>query len=466
MMKRIHVALVAAAITLCGITTMDTYAAEIVDDDTEESDVQSDEVEMKEGFYEGTGSLLNGNDSEDDGVRISGWHQESNGKWRYYENGSYVIGWKKIGGKWYYFDSSTGYMHTGWLEYQNHWYYFEPKASASNYGQMVIGWKKITVSGAQDWYYFNANGIMLVGWQYLSDNGISNWYYFNSNGKMKIGWLSYENHWYFFNSNGIMQTGWCNIQGYTYYFKSNGQYKETTRRAIIISNAYLPSDIELMGWENCLSDMSFCEGGQFEQIETRSTITYSAFCDMIDNISQNTEESDVTYLSITCHGSSTGELLFCQSTSVNGQMLRNRLDQIEGKVVLFLNTCYAGTIINRGESDCFETNFLSSFTGENRSGELVNDKYLVLCSSSKTELSAGYTPPGSISTVGLANKYWMLGGGWDINTNSYVQMYADTDQNSIVTLNELYTYSYNQISGQHVVVYPQNSLFTIFAKLE
>ncbi|MBR0145769.1 MAG: hypothetical protein IJM25_03800, partial [Eubacterium sp.] len=91
-----------------------------------------------------------------------------------------------------------------------------------------------------------------------------------------------------------------------------------------------------------------------------------------------------------------------------------------------------------------------------------------LCSSSRTELSQGYHPNGNpYVTIGWANKYWMLGGGWNIDTNYPTeQMGADSDHNSIVTLNELYTYSSNPCPDQHVVVYPSDCSFTIFAKLD
>jgi len=190
----------------------------------------------------------------------------------------------------------------------------------------------------------------------------------------------------------------------------------------------------------------------------------------------DTEASDITYLCLTCHGDENGTLQFRYDPndddiydSVTGQMLRNKLDQLGGKVVVFLNTCYAGTIIDRGENEYPETAFITDFLGQSRSGELANDKYLVLCSSSDTERSYGYYQNGNpYVTIGLANKYWMLGGGWDVDTNYPTeQMNADTNpQNSIVTLNELYSYSSNSITVQHVTVYPINCDFTVFAKLD
>ena len=37
------------------------------------------------------------------------WVKSAKGWWYSYSDGSYAKGWKKVGGKWYYFDAS-GYM--------------------------------------------------------------------------------------------------------------------------------------------------------------------------------------------------------------------------------------------------------------------------------------------------------------------------------------------------------------------
>ena len=114
-----------------------------------------------------------------------------------------------------------------------------------------------------------------------------------------------------------------------------------------------------------------------------------------------------------------------------------------------------------------EMEFLSAFMRDNRSGELVSDKYVVLCSSSYNELSYQGTFFNQYY-VSHGIRFWTLGGGWNILTNSIEQLHADNNMDSIVSLNELYTYSYNNIvalnSTQHVVVYSNDSYFTIFAR--
>ncbi len=81
---------------------------------------------------------------------ISGWNKESDGKWYYYTEGVAKTGWFKDGGKWYFFDKSTGAMKTGWLKDGGKWYYF------TSDGAMVAG-KSMKIGGKT--YNFNSSGV-------------------------------------------------------------------------------------------------------------------------------------------------------------------------------------------------------------------------------------------------------------------------------------------------------------------
>ncbi len=128
-----------------------------------------------------------------------GWYYNSEiEQWLYYENGSYVASdWRKIGGKWYYFDYD-GWMLCGTIE---------------------------EIDG--DYYYFNASGAMLTGWikrvAYYSDyNTDIYWYYAYSNGKLADGWAKISGTWYYFDL--AMETGSINIDGKIYAFNKSGAW--------------------------------------------------------------------------------------------------------------------------------------------------------------------------------------------------------------------------------------------------
>lgn len=118
--------------------------------------------------------------------------------------------WKKVSGRWYYFDQS-GVMAKGWHYINNHWYYMNDR------GIMLTGW----VNPAKDnWFYLSDNGDMLIGWIQPQPGA---WYYLDENGYMKRGWVLVNNKWYYLNSDGKMLTGWVNpSEDFWFYTTANG----------------------------------------------------------------------------------------------------------------------------------------------------------------------------------------------------------------------------------------------------
>ena len=153
-----------------------------------------------------------------------GW-QEENNNWRFYEHNKPVTNWKKIQGKWYYFNkdghrlSNTtfdGYVfnkdgvmaENGWNFINGKWYF------ASSSGKISQNkWEKIGGS----WYYFDKDGIM------LSNTTINSYLLTNSGAMAENKWVLINKHWYFANSSGkISQNKWEKINGVWYYFDKIG----------------------------------------------------------------------------------------------------------------------------------------------------------------------------------------------------------------------------------------------------
>ena len=153
-----------------------------------------------------------------------GW-QEENNNWRFYEHNKPVTNWKKIQGKWYYFNkdghrlSNTtfdGYVfnkdgvmaENGWNFINGKWYF------ASSSGKISQNkWEKIGGS----WYYFDKDGIM------LSNTTINSYLLTNSGAMAENKWVLIDKHWYFANSSGkISQNKWEKINGVWYYFDKIG----------------------------------------------------------------------------------------------------------------------------------------------------------------------------------------------------------------------------------------------------
>ena len=153
-----------------------------------------------------------------------GW-QEENNNWRFYEHNKPVTNWKKIQGKWYYFNkdghrlSNTtfdGYVfnkdgvmaENGWNFINGKWYF------ANSSGKLSQNkWEKI----AGSWYYFDKDGIM------LSNTTINSYLLTNSGAMAENKWVLIDKHWYFANSSGkISQNKWEKINGVWYYFDKIG----------------------------------------------------------------------------------------------------------------------------------------------------------------------------------------------------------------------------------------------------
>ena len=82
----------------------------------------------------------------------TGWHNFSNKKVYYKEDGTMAHGEEKINGKWYYFNRSTGAMTKGWVDLPGKKVYYGSDG-AMVYGTQVIGGKT---------YYFNTTTGALI----------------------------------------------------------------------------------------------------------------------------------------------------------------------------------------------------------------------------------------------------------------------------------------------------------------
>ena len=199
----------------------------------------------------------------------TGWRQVGKAwdglyDWRYYTTSTtYVTGWKKIGGKWYYF-GSDGIMFRQHINYETYVSVevIEGKKYAFNTSGQMLSSKWEGMPGGDT--YFTSDGSMVdQGWNKISGK----WYYFvkdnfgniiklckdncsrlygkcnmftyyysdtfeykgrafRQNGDACEGWVQgvsngysdNKTHWYYFLQKGEAVTGWKKIGGTWYYF--------------------------------------------------------------------------------------------------------------------------------------------------------------------------------------------------------------------------------------------------------
>ncbi|WP_312023278.1 caspase family protein [Streptococcus mitis] len=345
-----------------------------------------------------------------------------------------------------------------WIKSGSRWWY---KHSDGSY--TTNGWEQINGT----WYYFDNEGWMKTGW--IKEYG--KWYYLDDSGAMKTGLQTIGGNEYYLSTSGAMQTGWHNIGDDTYFFADSGARQTINRRALVLgetSTTAVPiADVNAM--EKVFSNQNFSKVVRFPD-KTKSEIIAK-----MQELFKSSSESDVNYLYLTCHGGEDGTIAIgSDKTSFSGWELASILKQYKGKFVVMLDCCHAGTIIskdNTGEAneeastkyfdlDEFVSGF-SNMNGDEKASEMIDSKFLVLCSSSSSEYSSG----GALS---LATKYWSLGSGWNPVQQSQGSLIADQNYNNRITLNELYSYSREQVlkqnHKQHIEVYPENSQFVLFQK--
>ena len=208
-------------------------------DNSSKIDDKEEKIEKKNPATEEKKSEVKKEEKKVEKVK-EGW-QEENNKWRFYEHNKPVTNWKKIQGKWYYFNNDgnrlsnttfDGYVfnkdgvmaENGWNFINGKWYF------ASSSGKISQNkWEKI----ADSWYYFDKDGIM------LSNTTFDNYLLTKSGAMATNGWAKIDQNWYYATSSGkISQDKWEKVNGSWYYFDKKGiMLSSTTFKGYLFNNS-------------------------------------------------------------------------------------------------------------------------------------------------------------------------------------------------------------------------------------
>lgn len=147
------------------------------------------------------------------------------------ENPAYKNRLKKIGGKFYYYNSKGELVKRRWKTIGDKRYYFT-KTGAAAAGPVKINGVRYLFSGRGvlrrnglykyngNTYYVNAGGKIKTGWKKINDNK----YFFNNAGVLqKSRWIRYGENKYYVNGAGVLQRNrWIKVENNTYYVGSSG----------------------------------------------------------------------------------------------------------------------------------------------------------------------------------------------------------------------------------------------------
>lgn len=146
------------------------------------------------------------------------WYRAGDKRYYFKDNKTLLKGWQKIGGRWYYFDQTTGAedstalpKETYWAEAAGELYYFK------NGTGLAKGWQ--TIGGRR--YYFDANGVLQTGFFTVGKDS-----YYGAEkmaaypGAVVSGMQTIDGAEYYFNAKGVLQIGFQKINGNWSYFST------------------------------------------------------------------------------------------------------------------------------------------------------------------------------------------------------------------------------------------------------
>ena len=304
----------------------------------------------------------------------------------------------------------------------------------------------------------------------------------------------------------ILSLSWLDnglISGATYYYKIDAyrlygsvkvfSYKSSAAavtttsapyyRALLIGQSNYISLSDLHGAEDAANVSSLLANLDMDgkkYITTKKTNqTAAQILSAIPAAFAGAGSNDISLFYYSGHGDNStsetaGSLAGIDSAPVLPSALRSALDQVPGTIIVLIDSCGSGSYIySRSLSRVLEdtsakvnplafTNaIISAFSGSMaRTGELLTSKYVVLTASEYGEVS-WETPEGGMFTNAMCKS-----GGWDPVSHTVLNLLGDSNSDSIVTLQEGYTYILNNINPYYQVVqiYPSGSVFPLFTR--
>ena len=179
-------------------------------------------------------------------------------------------------------------------------------------------------------------------------------------------------------------------------------FYEPVRRALLVANdggdRVQRFNNNLDAAFQMMANSSF-HGKTFTRVDQLKNESKQTMINQIKTTFADTQEGDISYLFITCHGTvDTGHLVLTyqgKTQYVSPAELKAILDKnIKGTVVLMITGCYSGNMIQRASADQTEETFekeleafIKVFQMVEDSGELAAPKYKVLCAAQKNEPS-------------------------------------------------------------------------------
>lgn len=237
-------------------------------------------------------------------------------------------------------------------------------------------------------------------------------------------------------------------------------------RALLIGQTHYESGI----LEGCDNDIEGMKGMLIqrhwaeEQITSKTDLDGQVeFKNAIQEAFAGAQENDLSLFYYSGHGLEdsanpglNGSLCGIHGNNVNPAELYDMLQKIEGTKLVIVDACRSGQLIGRdgaASPESFADAFISAFSLNARSAgaELAESGFYVLTAVSKSQdsysVADSFDSNGEYYWKGLFTSYFILGCGWDMESQTPTELHADADQDQQITWNELYAYTSEKVNA-------------------
>ena len=228
-------------------------------------------------------------------------------------------------------------------------------------------------------------------------------------------------------------------------------------RALLIGQTYPGTSSQLYGPANDARGMSSMlknMTGTKYTVTTMSNLTGSGILSAVGSVFGEADCNDVTLFFYSGHGlyssneAALGSLCGVNGTTVSPDQLRTKMDQYQGKKVVIIDSCHSGNMIGKSDGDAsaqaFNNAFLAAF-GRGAKANLAASGYYVLTAASKSQSS--YETKVNGKWYGVFTRALTYGGGWnELSSSRLSKLYADSNGDKRITLNELYNYTRSRVT--------------------
>lgn len=261
------------------------------------------------------------------------------------------------------------------------------------------------------------------------------------------------------------------------------QPSTVTYRALSIGQLYRGTSAELYGTDldaNSIKWMLDTMTATPFTTTVRTELTASGILSNITNAFADADSDDVSLFFYSGHGLQTanseylGSLCGVNATTtsdyVTPTMLRNRLDTIPGKKIVFINACHSGNMIGKGVQEtgdeaAFTKAFINTFSSGGKSNLATNDYYVLVAASGS---ESGYMIYQNGIWAGVFTRGVCMGSGWNELGGYATGLNADANADRSITLAELYNYVVQYVNAmgvsQTTQVYPTGSGYNLYGR--